>query len=350
MEKVFTTIILVTTVQALIYTGIFIAVKNNRSLKLLGLFMFVYIGTNLQWIFKDNVKYLPTTFSYLVVPLFYLYIRSILGIARKRDLWHLVPAAVEFLGLLPMLLSPGLGDAFYHSGKYNTFIIIFLVYIPPVYNLLYTGLSLLALKKCRKSISLLYTDVEKQRLNWLYVTCIIFATLYGLNLITSTALLTTSLDSYIYLYESVASAFIVYWTSVYGLNQKNLMLGDSRTETDNTAETGKVYVQGEAPPGESYEQKHREIIAFFEKTKIYTNKEISLFMVADLLQMPYKEVSKSINLVARKNFNQFVNEFRVKEAKELIKSDRLDQFTLTALAEEGGFNSRSTFFFSVQIY
>jgi AraC-like DNA-binding protein len=60
--------------------------------------------------------------------------------------------------------------------------------------------------------------------------------------------------------------------------------------------------------------------------------------------MPYREVSNVINKFANKNFNLFLNEFRIDEAKRLINNDSSDKFNLTWIAEEVGFNSRSSFF------
>jgi len=69
-----------------------------------------------------------------------------------------------------------------------------------------------------------------------------------------------------------------------------------------------------------------------------------LFTFANRLQMPYREVSNVINKFANKNFNLFLNEFRIDEAKHLINNDSSDKFNLTWIAEEVGFNSRSSFF------
>ena len=86
------------------------------------------------------------------------------------------------------------------------------------------------------------------------------------------------------------------------------------------------------------------IIQFFRETKIYRNKEISLYMVSELLPYNYREVSKLINVKGNKNFNQFVNDFRVEEAQKLLLNKDFEKFTISAIGEQVGFNSRASFF------
>ena len=105
----------------------------------------------------------------------------------------------------------------------------------------------------------------------------------------------------------------------------------------------KAFVDQKNNKSEVYQEMYIKIVAFVSETKIYKDKELNLFTIANLLQMPYREVFNVINSLANKNFNLFLNEYRVEEAKQLIRDDSSDKFNLTWIAEEVGFNSRSTF-------
>jgi AraC-like DNA-binding protein len=67
-------------------------------------------------------------------------------------------------------------------------------------------------------------------------------------------------------------------------------------------------------------------------------------MVAEMTELNIKEVSRLINQYAKKNFNQFVNSFRVDEAKKHLNNSEMNHLNLTGIAEKVGFNSRSAFF------
>ena len=57
----------------------------------------------------------------------------------------------------------------------------------------------------------------------------------------------------------------------------------------------------------------------------------------------YFLLSAVINSGFSKNFNDFVNEFRVNVFKEKIKDPKLQHLTLLAIAFDCGFNSKATF-------
>lgn len=346
MEQLFKTITLLTAIQAIIFALVFIFnSRKNTSLRILGTFLITYVSVNLLWLIKD-IKYLPIAFSYCIVPIFYIYTKSIIGIVKKKDALHLIPGLIEFLFTSVFLFYPEKRDAFY-SKKNTIFLFVFFAILPALYNMFYCFLTYKLICKYKKIITNLFTDIEKKRLNWLVVTCFIIGINYFFEFLSSFALLTTNLDTYLYIFETLGSAFVVYWISIYGLNQKDLLLlsaSDKKlnASTDNLQSVSKK--NPETPLTEENSEQYEAIVSFFNTTKIYKNKEISLYMVSDLMQMSYREVSRLINRNSKKNFNQFVNEFRIQEAKLLIEQARLNQFNLSGIAEEVGFNSRSTFF------
>jgi AraC-like DNA-binding protein len=57
-----------------------------------------------------------------------------------------------------------------------------------------------------------------------------------------------------------------------------------------------------------------------------------------------KSVSYTINREFGKGFNEFLNQYRVEYAISKIEDGYLDDYTLEALGEISGFNSRTTFF------
>jgi len=194
-----------------------------------------------------------------------------------------------------------------------------------------------------------YSSDEESRLNSIYVINWISIFLYLLDTISSIIRIKKIYNIDTLMVMTIAIAFIVYWISIYGINQKNLLLeieieNDQKVVNENpSVEEIDIPFQNDINIVE-YEEKYNKIISFVSESKIYKDKDLNLFTFANRLQMPYREVSNVINKFANKNFNLFLNEFRIDEAKRLINNDSSDKFNLTWIAEEVGFNSRSSFF------
>lgn len=83
---------------------------------------------------------------------------------------------------------------------------------------------------------------------------------------------------------------------------------------------------------------------YMNEVKPYLNKNLTLRDVADELNLTPNTVSQVINNCMKKNFFEFINEFRVQEFKKNIRLGQHDNYTILAVAQECGFASKSTFY------
>ncbi len=86
-----------------------------------------------------------------------------------------------------------------------------------------------------------------------------------------------------------------------------------------------------------------KILKFFDAQKPYLDPELTLSDLADKLKTNTSVLSQVINLVFEKNFNDFVNQYRVNDFISKIATPQYSHLTLLAIAFECGFNSKSTF-------
>ncbi|MBU0488812.1 MAG: AraC family transcriptional regulator [Bacteroidetes bacterium] len=96
----------------------------------------------------------------------------------------------------------------------------------------------------------------------------------------------------------------------------------------------------------SEEQKTRilnDILEIMEKKKLYLNSRLTLIDVADAINTNKNYVSNTINEKLKKNFFQFVNEYRIKEALSLMDNSLYDNYSIEGIAHSSGFNSKSVF-------
>ena len=87
----------------------------------------------------------------------------------------------------------------------------------------------------------------------------------------------------------------------------------------------------------------RQLIALMEADRIYLNPALKLELLADKLSVPERIISSLLNQHIGKNFNDFVNEYRVEEAKKKLSDPSVSRFTIAAIAFDSGFNSLPTF-------
>jgi AraC-like DNA-binding protein len=87
----------------------------------------------------------------------------------------------------------------------------------------------------------------------------------------------------------------------------------------------------------------RKVLTYFEKEKAYLNPELTLSELATKLNTNTSVLSAVINTGFGKNFNDFVNEYRVEEFKRKAAAPDSKHLTLLAIAFDCGFNSKATF-------
>lgn len=75
----------------------------------------------------------------------------------------------------------------------------------------------------------------------------------------------------------------------------------------------------------------------------YLAPELTLPQLAAQVGTNTSVLSRVINTGLGQNFNDYVNEYRIREAERLLRDPRYQQYTLLAVALESGFNSKSTF-------
>jgi AraC-like DNA-binding protein len=81
-----------------------------------------------------------------------------------------------------------------------------------------------------------------------------------------------------------------------------------------------------------------------EKEKIYRDPELTSDTLSKKLSVSRNAISKAINSTQHKNFNSFINEYRIRESIRLMTDPANDTFTIDAIASDSGFNSRETFY------
>jgi len=80
-----------------------------------------------------------------------------------------------------------------------------------------------------------------------------------------------------------------------------------------------------------------------EAEKPFTDGDLTIQKLADKLSIPPHHLSQTINERLGQTFSDFINSYRVTEAKQRLLDPSLKHLSVLGIAIEVGFNSKSSF-------
>ncbi|QEM08510.1 ABC transporter permease [Mucilaginibacter rubeus] len=284
----------------------------------------------------DLVKYnalwsrLPLRFSLAIGPLIYFYLRQIAQpkyTFRRKDLLHFIPVLPEIsFQVFAAIQNVNTGDAIY--SKYNTALQL-LAFLSVA---IYLYLSYTQINEFYQNKKFNGGDRYRNELLWLERSVTVLGMLWLL------WIPFTAVD-YFY-YHHKLSIQLYYPLYLLLLSTIIWIAAKSHLETEIVV-TADVAVKSLLPA--DLKQKGYWLKMEIKEKGYYRDAELSLNSLADKLGLHTHELSRIINTVLKKSFNDFINEYRVREVALKMQNPSYDHITLLGLAYESGFNSQSSF-------
>jgi AraC-like DNA-binding protein len=331
--------------------------QGNRSAnRLLALFMacssVIIIGSLLNStkyvLAYPHLTQVVTPFHFLFGPLFFFYVSvstsSVKRSFQKRDLLHFIPAALCLAYYLPFYLQGREAKIAYTISAFENYpplewrvrtLLIGLQCIP--YMVLMYAKVLSLSRNSREPLS----SAKRNNLFWLrtFMTMILVAAVAGLFRVA----LNFRAESILLM--PICFTVIVYVAGYMAIKHPEALAGVEEENLADSIETSnptKKYEKSNLTP-ERAEEYLKRLIHFMESEKPYTDGDLTLQKLAEKLSIPINHLSQIINERLRQNFFDFVNSYRVKEVQRMMSDPSKKHYSLIAIAEEVGFNSKSTF-------
>jgi len=233
----------------------------------------------------------------------------------KYYLIELVPFTLVFIS--SFLVSEDLIDK---ESKHTIVVfgsVLIFIYLHFASYIFSSGIVLKQAKKSYKDV--LKTKSQKAIFEWLQLVIIGFAinwVSYFLNIIE---------DTVPYIVGPLLYSLVIYFFSYKAFQLKVTDLdGDVFKKNENAS---------------LFDQISTLVI----RDKLYLESDISLSRISKLVGKSAQNTSEIINQYAKQNFNDFINHYRIQEAKMMLLDTKNEKYTISSIAFDIGFNSLSSF-------
>jgi AraC-like DNA-binding protein len=327
---------------------------NRRANRVLALLILLFslrlvetVGYWTKYLLEFPHFWLTTApFYFLFGPLLYFYAKFLttenLKLSR-RDQLHFLPF-VLYLGWLVSFYRLS-GDvklrilqkilAVENFEVPWPYFVLFLLQIS--HMLLYTWLTLRLLKAHSQSVKGNGLSLERISLNWLRRLTIGFGSFVLLMLLYVTWLqlgfpYSRAVDALVL----IAMAGQIYIIGYMTLRQPEIFSGNLALKN------GPKYEKSALTPARA-ETYLTRLLRAMETEKLFTNSDLKLQDLAQKLDIPPHHLSQIINEKLGQNFFDFLNQYRVEEAKKYLTDPEKQPYTILSIALEVGFNNKASF-------
>lgn len=231
------------------------------------------------------------------------------------------------------------------NGQHNPASYSAAMLIDVSHNLPYIVIIYFKIRHYQKRIKSISSSTENINLQWLIkLTVLLFVTIV-------ITVWYEFYNAFVYkrhqhLLMDILYLLIVYISAYYSLRQKEIYPADKKqraellsVETENEAQADKKKLIAD----DDFENLKQHLKNLMETQKPFLDGELNLLKLADLMQLNVHQLSYLLNNGFGENFFQFVNKYRVAQAKKLLQDDSKTNLSMLGIAFESGFNSKTTF-------
>ena len=325
--------------------------RNKISNKLFGTFLILNAFEFSSWfmhLFFDvpnNFLIAKSLLAYLPLPIFYLYILSVCYSdfrLKWKHLWHGAPFVIGNFVMLPRVYLSTTSQKLQLFENYNYLPeILFLQISLHLQSIFYIVAGFIVLNRSRKIFLENYSSSSIETYKWLFQLLVFTAILYSVAIVKN--ILKYSGKEDIFHASQMAVILIVLcvvcWYVLKALRYPALFSGvDSGTEL-----TEKLIDEDRKEPAIANAEEIEKLNSYMDTEKPYLDPSLSLKTLADGIEMNSRDLSVLINQRLHQHFFDYINAYRIKEAKEILGDPEKKDYTILEVLYEVGFNSKSSF-------
>jgi len=287
---------------------------------LLAFYPFYYLYLNSAF----NIKIVPTKWIYHFIPSFTIII--VMFLASNLSSFEDYQIYMNHILYNSNLTTPKAKTlAYLYDGSRFFHLFQILVYI---------FLAIHFILKAKRNMSNSFSNIDKYQLRYFYIVSISFIVLMSIPgfYITYIGRAPFVGNEWSLFYLSLVFTILYLILAIVGLKQVpveiNLPTLDKKINNSETLQ-------------DELKQIESDLLTYFKNEKPWLNQHLNIWDVAKRIGTNRSYVSKVINENLGCNFNQFVNDYRLNEAKKLLKKQ--PEFLIAEISDSSGFGSINSF-------
>jgi AraC-like DNA-binding protein len=354
-QDIFNLFLLISALHGFLFGFLILFSKNGRekSMVFINLLVLSISLNNLQsWILIKKffieyffLDYIHIPWHFFIAPFFYMFLIHYLDIRKqcKNILKIIIPVFIVLIsiriGFVSFFSDTNTADITYLFEKYTTFEEIFSL----VVSLAIFGYSFHILSKKEK----LFTKILSfDNLKWIYTFFKLGLFTYALWIVALAITVALNFTEFIYSYYPlrILTTVLIYWTGYQAIIQLRLL-----KERKNLRKQLNIAKISPTLPSEEDKDSEKKVLFntienLINNRKLFTEPKLTVEFLANEIDVNAVKLSNCIKQFSDKNFNDYINEFRIEFAKELLIDENYKNYTITSIGLESGFNSKSTFY------
>ncbi|MDO3388487.1 AraC family transcriptional regulator [Gilvimarinus sp. SDUM040013] len=283
------------------------------------------------------VPYLLTLAAFVKGPALYFYVISLTEQAfklQRKHLIHLVPLAVSWLLLLVMFIdSDALRWRADGQSEFSVAVVNFIWHSTKVIPFLYGVASVYFARRYYLSLKDQYSSFSSGEPGWLIVLTggFLLQWTFSLCVHVGAQFSTVSLSNYLGISENYVIFVLINGLFAYSAAYAHRVLTTKPVTSKETSQ--------ELPDKIAIDKVQNGM----EVEKLFLEHSLNIEEFSNRIDLPVRDVSGVINKHFGTNFFEFMNSYRVEEAKRLLLAPEYKDLTILDILLQAGFNSKSAF-------
>lgn len=318
--------------------------------KLLGWIMFIlamelqdytfgFAGINVLW---NELNGFPRGVSLLFGPLVYFYFRAQTHTQfrlQKHHLWHFLPYTLAFLYEFSAFIQ---GPEAVQIQQASTLTLV-LSYANRILMIAsytyYLSRCMIIYKAYRDWCLHEFSNADVISFRWFrnFIYAMIFWLLFRevMNILDAIF----NLAFYQDWWWNLALVAVTFYIGLTGYAQNQ----PANIQFDIAAEPSLSHPEDLEKNNDDLQKIAKQLTRLMEEERLFIQPDLTLQGLAQQLQVNPHQLSAAINQIFAKNFNEYVNTYRIEAFIQLHTTDHAKKFTLLSMALDSGFNSKATF-------
>ena len=298
----------------------------------------------------SNLGMFRTTFAFLQIPVFYLYIISVCYSDFKlkpKYLLHLLPFLIVNLVLLPRFYTVDAASKMsFIQNRQNMIEFQFIHILIHLQMVLYIIAVFRVLRKSKKLYLENYAGKNISSYNWLFQFTVVLSILYAVALLKNILKFSDyqNVSEWIKIGLFVSSLFIFCWYLFKALNNPDLFRNiDSKLKLVSEIVSEEKSSNQSMGDEKEYNEELLKLKKYMVEKRPFLNSSLTIQDVSNDIEIPVRDLSLLINHQLGQHFYDFVNAYRIESAKDILKDTSKSKVTILEILYEVGFNSKSSF-------